>query len=326
MKTPRRIIHDFRIAAFVSLTLFTPSLGLAVPGRLTSFQTTNIGTETLLTSVQLDDARGSVPIGQLIGIELVHYATTLSTTTSGMTVVALSPNTAAQIDENGRDRADLLDVDAALNSGIINIQPGSGVGFGNSPGSGLFGIGIHFDSPVVNGPGDDLVFFDFGSFQNPNPDGFTITGLDSSGLSVGFTTVIVADYFATLNFATVPFPDGLLATKTFFLNNPLASLDNLEDAIINSSSNVTQPRVAAGSFDLSRLGIARNEVITEISGLFIQSTIPAATFDPVFIAGLRPVPEPSAGTMIISALSIFGFRHRWARHSAHRLQGPQAHG
>ncbi len=141
------------------------------------------------------------------------------------------------------------------------------------------GLAIRFDSPVENGPGADVVFFDLQTFANPpNGDSFHVSplqfrdGLKSHTIRVYDLTMESPNALDLTNFHVHMFADAA---------DSLAKLESLE---CSPQKQVIKFRGLAVGIDLSDLGFAVGETV---EGLFFQDALDDKHYvDPVFIGGL----------------------------------------
>lgn len=182
--------------------------------------------------------------------------------------------------------------DASLVTGIINpggsvrpltSAPVIGRGAADTP-----GMAIRFQSPVVNGPGPDIVLFELQSVANPSSgDAFHICPLDFSDGKHALTVRrfdLVFDAPESLNLR--PFYTEMIA-------DPVASLDELLSARGEIQPLYLDFRILAVTIDLSGMGVRDGE---SVESLFIQDAPSEsksgeleAIIDPVFIGGLPPL-------------------------------------
>jgi hypothetical protein len=294
-----------RRGAFLTIILLSAFFSGQANGGTVAFQAiaTSDNVYTELVSVTVE-GRPAVAVANMIGIDVFHFFAsangpeTLTTSTN-----VLGPNTVDPPPIN--TRAALLDNDIWLNTGIINVASGTGIVQGASPTSSSPGIGVNFLTPVINGAGDEIVLFDHTPNLTGSGDSFVVTflaqGIGYGAHSMGFTTIPdPPDPFIESPYSD---PFQILLGKSYRQSNPVSNLEeHLEVKPLTAvflSPNAVQS-VRAVSFDLSSVGIPLGDSVT---GLFIQSTSMTVLVDPVFIAGLDViVPEPSATTIILSAL------------------------
>jgi|GEM_PF-4721362 len=274
-------------------------------GSIIAVQTQDIGNKTNLVGVTLDDGRTAGPASGLVGIQVFHWNVTRAT--SGTSVTVLSPDEVASISVG--TRADLLQKDFALNTGLMNPGGRGGIAKGIAPTASSFGLGVIFDTPVVNGPGDDVVLFDFTGFPSQSGDAFTVSalvgGAGYASLSQGFSSFGTTDY---------QFSGSVQATGAYVQGNPVSSRADLESKGLALTTTFSSGAYHAIGIDLSALHVADNDIVT---GLFIQST----TLHPVFIGGFTPVPEPNPLLPLITALSLIIGQHLRGHYFQFRCAG-----
>ena len=276
-----------------------------VVANITSVQTTTSNGETLLSSIGFNDSRGTVNQSQLIGIQLFHYRSTPNDFIGGTTniVSPVAPTPAGlppplqQLQSPSPNNRNILLVDSTLNTGIINIAAGPRISPGAQPTLATFGLGIQFLQPVINGPGDDVVFFDFANSADNQSEAFFVSALVGgvNGYSSVSSLALEIDQYM-ISFTGDP-------TYVYKQEGSLAALNDLETKPIRFQQGASTPTIAAVSFDLSDMLIPEGSSVT---GLFIQSAIAGKLVDPVFIAGLHPVPEPSSIASLLSAVATLG--------------------
>lgn len=192
---------------------------------------------------------------------------TLTSFVGGGTGVLLVSDTGqsngANITRTAAQRRALLEDDWRFDTGIINPSTDAGA------------VGVSFKTPVVNGPGTDLVLFEI---QTGTPDAFDITingvKLTVTGAGYGNTgyTTSNADVLNTRNSDNT----GNITVST------LAGL--LSAPLQVGSNNIAQTAYGVG-IDFSDFNVPLNQTVTSFT---VDSN--GATFDPVLIVG---VPEPT---------------------------------
>ena len=146
------------------------------------------------------------------------------------------------------------------------------------------GMAIRFQSPVVNGPGPDVIFFELQSIgYPPEGDAFHVSPLQFRD---GLRSHTIQVYDLTLES-----PEAL-RVATFHIHmfkGPVDSLEDLETREHASRHGGSKFRGLAVGIDLSDLGYANGE---RVEGLFIQDAMDDQhNVDPVFIAGLPSISE-----------------------------------
>lgn len=252
---------------------FTPNrYQTKLPDRLVGYEASKVasgGVEELLSvTVQRNGILKTYKTPELIGISVTQF------------------QGGAQADTNGhlacgkdlpQDRLSLLS-DNKLNTGIIN-PGGSRSPLTESPLSDIPGLLVTFNSPVVNGPGPDVVFFELQSLTNPiDGDAFHVSPIYFTEKSRSHT---IRTYDLTLASPETKIIEG------FFLHRFLKPIQSIEE-LISTASQGSPIRLAfravAVGIDLSDLGYEPRETV---SGLFFQDAADndKDVVDPVFIAG-----------------------------------------
>ncbi|HWL09965.1 MAG TPA: FecR domain-containing protein [Planctomicrobium sp.] len=179
---------------------------------------------------------------------------------------------------NPGGQAEPLDKDPIMET---NLQEGV---------TGTPGMGIRFRTPVVNGPGPDVVLFEIQSFLHPlDGDPFHVYPVHSRP---GLKPLTVRRFDLTMN------SKESLEVVHFWrhrFSKPIESLMELEteETFPRMGTYELRFRVLAVGIDLSEMGFAEGEQVQE---LFIQHAIeeslfqyvvtdPTSKVDPVFIAG-----------------------------------------
>ena len=149
------------------------------------------------------------------------------------------------------------------------------------------GLAVEFVRPVVNGPGDDVVFFEFHTTVN-SPTGGDAFHVSPLRFEDGLHSVTFQRFDITCD------DPGALPLAGFDLHRfakPVQSADELQAAPIKkgNSAPLTTFKVLAVGIDLSKLGYPAG---AEVPGLFFQDKgTSGLQVDPVLIAGL-PAVEP----------------------------------
>ena len=182
--------------------------------------------------------------------------------------------------------------DRSLITGVINpggsrnpltsdpvIDPPS-----DSSESGTPGFAVQFQTPVRNGLGADVIFFELQMFANPlDGDAFHVSPLKfKEGLKSH--TIRVYDL-------TMESPNALDVAdfSVFMFDDTIESLAMLETEKCTPRRQVTKFRALAIGIDLSDLGYDDGE---SVAGLFFQDAMDDKHFiDPVFIGGLPALDE-----------------------------------
>lgn len=226
--------------------------------------------------------RGGVPVeypvDQLIGVEVTYFR-------GGRSSQHLSVPVSEATDTR-RQRLDLLESDRLLHTGILNMG-GSETPLNQDPvltaadvSDTTPGMAIRFRSPVINGVGPDVVFFELQSVVNP-PDGdaFHVSPIR---FGPGLQSLTVRRYDITLH------SEQAISIPSFDLFQSATSAGSLEELLDGTytkrKSTIPFFAVAVG-IDLSDLGYAGG---AEVRELFFQDASDDVEHqvDPVFIGGL----------------------------------------
>ncbi|QDV14499.1 FecR protein [Rosistilla oblonga] len=151
------------------------------------------------------------------------------------------------------------------------------------------GMAIKFASPVENGPGPDVVFFDLQTFSNP-PDGdaFHVSPLR---FREGLRSHSIRVYDLTME---SPNARDLTAFYIHQFAQPVDSIADLQTQECFPNGKVLKFRGLAVGIDLSDLGYADGQ---RVDGLFIQDAMDDRHHvDPVFIGGLPAMAAASGET------------------------------
>ena len=217
---------------------------------------------------------------KLVGVTVTHFK---GTDTANIATVAGS-------NPPGMGGRGALIGDRLLNTGLINPggqdEPlaGDPVLEGADPTPGL---AVEFARPVVNLPGDDVVFFEFHTTVN-SPIGGDAFHVSPLRFEAGLHSVTFQRLDITCD------DPGALPLAGFDLYRfakPVQSADELQAAPIKkgNSAPLMNFKVLAVGIDLSKLGYRDG---AEVSGLFFQDKgTSGLQVDPVLIAGL-PAVEP----------------------------------
>ncbi|WP_437230934.1 hypothetical protein SH661x_002221 [Planctomicrobium sp. SH661] len=258
-----------------------------LPDRIISYEvTTNpAGHAENLVSVTVQRGGNTItfPVEELIPVELIAF--------KSREVADRSGHLAGR--ENFPERRSDWLSDRTLNTGVLNpgghkepLDSDPVIQFPEDPlKPNTQGLAVRFQTPVVNGPGPDIVFFELQSFSNP-PDGdaFHISPMHFEGQRRSHTirmydlTMASPEVYQLASFQLYQFPE------------PVASMAELNSNDCNRARTQTGFRALAVGIDLTDLGFAENEAVDE---LFIQDADDDTSYvDPVFIAGFpTPIPE-----------------------------------
>lgn len=233
------------------------------------------GAETLVgVTVQRGGKLHRYSAAKLIGVELTSF------------------RSSDEPDRNGHltsgaplaDRRDVL-ADLALNTGVIN-PGGSKTPLADDPvlqadgaSPATPGFAVRFRSPVVNGPGPDVVFMELQAMTNP-PDGdaFHVAPLR---FAPGLKAHTVRSFDVTMTSREAKKLSGF---HLYQFDQPIRSLAELLSAECRRTPIRLNFRCLAVGIDLSDLGFAPGAAV---DGLFFQDAADDANVvDPVYIAGL----------------------------------------
>lgn len=160
-----------------------------------------------------------------------------------------------------------LSTDPVMNRPEVPGQP-------NTP-----GFAVTFASPVVNGPGPDVLLMELQTISNPpQGDAFHVSPLSFAG---GRKSHTVTNYDLAL---TSPEAHKLARFQLFRFDVPVHSLEELEREDALGTPSGLNFRALAVGIDLSDLGFAEGETVT---GLFFQDAEDDLhVVDPVILCGL----------------------------------------
>jgi len=219
------------------------------------------------------------PVEQLIPVELTYFKANPGVNANGHIAAGKS------LDES---RIQVLS-DAALNTGVIN-PGGSQQPLTANPVMRIVedknqlntpGLAIRFRTPIKNGPGPDIVFFELQTLSNPpEGDAFHISPLDFVQERKSYT---IRSYDLTMLSSEAK---KISRFHLYLFHQNIASLDELQTIWYEQkpSHNRLRFRAIAVGIDLSDLGYLPGEQVEE---LFIQDAMDDNSFvDPVFIGGL----------------------------------------
>ncbi len=252
------------------------SLSARCSADVTDYTVNTVGGADQLTSVTVNGVTYS--ISEIVNINMTNFK-------GGSNASNLAGVAGAGTPAMGM-RSSLLE-DNILNTGVIN-PGGSSTPPITDPTTSTPGFAFNFNIPIVNKPGDDVVFFELQLSDPAAGDAINVSPL--SGLGAGLNSITIDSYDIQLN-----------DPKAFTLSNfdlfsfqggSPQSLAALENNNLNAPSNLSNFQALAVGIDLSDLGYAEGDVV---EGLFIQDNNGGGSVvDPVFIGGLHPIPEPTS--------------------------------
>ncbi len=170
-----------------------------------------------------------------------------------------------------------------LNAGLFNpggqVEPFSGDDSAPEPAS-RPGVGLVFDEPIVNRPGDDIVLFELQRKQNSPLEGDPVHVGPLEGRA-GLRTLTISAYDLQFDHPKAQYPGDFCLWR---LSKAPASLAELEKGTVSKAGGVDGFKALAVGIDLSDLGYAEGEAV---EGLFCQNTLPGdPAVDLVCVAGL----------------------------------------
>tara|TARA_R110002095_G_scaffold215072_2_gene208427 strand:+ start:18026 stop:19804 length:1779 start_codon:yes stop_codon:yes gene_type:complete len=266
----------------VEPTKFNPSIYRSnLPDRVISYNATKgaDGRAELLrdVTVQRGDKVLQYPVEKIIPVEVTYFKAAPGLDRNGH--IAGGPSLS-------NPRADFL-ADTALNTGIIN-PGGSQTSLVSNPvlqhregdeQEATPGIALKFQTPVKNGPGPDIVFFELQTFSNPpEGDAFHVSPMK---FTAGRKSHTIQAYDLSISS-----PECLELTQfhLYPFKKQVASLHDLQTAECAGKPIRLKFWVLAVGIDLSSLGYLPGEEIEEI---FIQDAQDDQNIvDPVFVGGL----------------------------------------
>ena len=272
------VIHSCRLAAVTAILLATISSTLSA--AVTSYTVRTLGPNTELTSITAErDGRVAVfDASKLIGIDVVSFRSL------GSSKVVVSSG--SSLPRTGT-RSGVLEYDLAINSGFTNLG-GSVAPLATTPvlsgPQATPGMAVRFRQPVLNLPGDDVVFFEV-----QRGEGSPLTGdaihVSPLRFEPGLKSTTIEGYDIDFNHPRAQ------ATGQFvcygFAKSP-QSLHDLEHESCQPSETGADFKALAVAVDLSALGYPEG---ASVEGLFFQNRgTTGSIVDPVLIAGL-PVPD-----------------------------------
>jgi hypothetical protein len=254
-----------------------------LPDRVVSYEAT-AASDLVAVTVRRAGREVRYPVEKLIGIDVLHYKVNPAHGNWAATPKGVD------VPSPGR-RHELIDRDRNLNTGLINfggavrpleadpvLRDPEDPARPNTP-----GMGIRFHRPVVNGPGPDVVLFEYQPVIQPeNGDPFHVSPL-RFGPGLRSKSILRWDL-------TIYSPEALTLSG-FRLNTftvPPTSLAAYENAPVKKGVdfNVASKGLAL-AFDLSDLGYAEGAAV---DGLFFQdypdAPAPNHQVDLTFIGGL----------------------------------------
>lgn len=154
-------------------------------------------------------------------------------------------------------RAALLDSDRALNTGVVNPGGSGGLAAGATLATSTAGMSVDFLTPVVNGPGEDVLLIEFAATTAQAFDAVTFSGL-TGGPGFGTPRTSTGSSQVTAKELT----GTSLTNDAFTEPNPVASLADLESKTTTMTTHFATPAYHALAIDLTGLGVPEGAVVT----------------------------------------------------------------
>ena len=272
------------------ITLDQPSLG--VTSITTNVDDTSAAINLESITINRLGISEEFEIGELLNVEVLSY---VSTAKSFEVTLLGTPNPAdiTPVSPIVGTRAEMLE-DNAVNSNLNNPSEDVGLDFQFVTSSGAA-------SPLINGPGPDLVMFELGpppgapvpgGFQSVGGDPFQISGIGNASTN----TLIINDPEAYNQIGD----DGAAANMTFYTNvevdpmtgpspaEPILSLEALENTDLNLLAT-TGLNVYVIAIDLSDLGFEEGDSVSQLN---LRSNGVMFGVDPSLILGLPTLDIP----------------------------------
>ncbi len=264
-----------------------------LPDRILNFR---VGSTAGISNGSLDEVsvqRGGhtfhYAVADLIGVRIEHFQ-------GGSNTHHLTVATDASVDA-ASSRQEVLESDRLLHTGVINLG-GSPDPIDRDPSlreregqATTQGMAIRFLSPVRNDSGPDVLFFELQSVVGASEgDAFRVSPLH---FVPGLRSLTINRYDIALNATEAKLiPDfDLLQFKSNVL-----SLDSLLTGDCVRRNPAIPFWAIAVTIDLSDLGYLPG---SDVDGLFFQDAMDDdQSVDPVFIAGLPPLPTAAEGTSL----------------------------
>ena len=184
---------------------------------------------------------------------------------------------------SGAARSELLTHDFDLRTGVINAAAAA------------TSVTLTFPSPLINGPGPDLVAFEF-DLASP-PDGFTVIANST-----------------TVSYAGTDYNTDLGNVGTFFGYTRNAgtptTLSQLQNDPYMVAGSPTSQNIYGIAIDLDEFGVP---AFGSISSLTYGGG--SGQWDPVLFQGINSVPIPEPSSMMLLGLGVVGLALRRRRDS-----------
>lgn len=288
-----RVINSMGEVAAGDASRFGRTYKSILPDRIISFDVSpkdaSEPDQLLAVTAQRGGQTVTYDADQLIGFDLIHFK--VNQNTNNLTTPLLS--TDPKKGDNTRRRADYLDRDRCLCTGILN-PGGNEIPLTSDPdisnedlGKRTPGLGVRFHKPIVNGPGPDIVFFDLHVIVHPEDgDPFHVSPMH---FEPGLKSHTIREYDISL----VDHGSHQLSSfRLYGFDRRIRSVEELCASNHNGGVPHAVPaKVIAAGIDLSDLGYPEG---AEVSELFIQDAMDDENYiDPVFIGGFPPVSSTS---------------------------------
>lgn len=235
-----------------------------------------VGNKLDLVAIEVTSGAGgglpnrALPFESLIPTTVTDYVSVTESSSANEVTVLATPDGASAA---GDGRLRLLG-DRSLNTGIFN------------PSYGTPGVQVTFDTPIVNGPGVDLVLFELTIGSGQSPDPFELL---RPGLPQHVYRAQSGDYEIQASIPAGATPQTLIATVAA---NGVADLPTLRDATLVAAGFVSNPKWHAISVDLDWIGVAPWQ---EVESLHILSDNAARNtpVDLLMVMGLPAATHPA---------------------------------
>jgi hypothetical protein len=244
-------------------------LGLAISeakSTIVTITTATEGNKLNLATIEITSGSGNpnriVTFDQLSKIDVIDYLSVPEANTTNTVTVIGTPDSTPP---SGQDRLTLLS-DAALNTGIFN------------PSDVATGLTVAFDPPLINGPSEDFVLFEFATGSGQTPDPFVVRQLGGVGTPRSVTTSLYQKSGA------IPAASAPVTYLLIVAEGASASFDDLKNAPVTASA-AGSPKWYAVPVDLTALGVADGASVNALEFLSGDRT---RAVDPLLIAGLWP--------------------------------------
>ncbi len=244
--------------------------------------------ELLSVVVQRDGTEYKYGVDELIPAEVMHY------NGPGNAFVTVSAKVGIETYVDAATRARLTGLDHSLCSGIINaggqvepleIDPV----FSTDTASDTTvtpGLGIRFQQPVTNSAGPDIIVFELQNIlHSERGDPFHVSPLK---FEPGLHSYTIRNYDIDTSSPQSRFLSPFFLLRAKDDEKGIASLDEMLSTEYYPELHAVPAKILAVTIDLTDLGYAEG---FNVDGLFFQDAWDDSNyFDPVHIAGLKPIP------------------------------------